>query len=349
MREIYAFDFFCGAGGLTRGLLNAGVNVIAGFDIDPAFQTTYEYNNPPSKFVKADIRNISVDDLSKYSLSKEFSAMLFAGCAPCQPFSQQRKGPRSLEQSTLLLAFAKIIEKASPGFVLIENVPGITKVKGNSSFKRFLHILDKKKYTYSFDLIDAKSYGVPQNRKRFVLLASLHGAISLPSPTYGNLLTPFRTVRDAISHFPPISAGSTHPQIKNHVAASITSINLTRLKNTPINGGDRRSWPPYLYLDCHKKDYNGHTDVYGRMYWDRPAPALTARCHSISNGRYGHPCQDRAISLREAAALQSFPDRYTFFGSNKHVAMQIGNAVPVLLAEALGRQIVSVSQKLLNL
>jgi DNA (cytosine-5)-methyltransferase 1 len=173
--------------------------------------------------------------------------------------------------------------------------------------------------------------------------------LALPSPKYGDSHIPFKTVRDAISHFPAIAAGSAHPLIKNHVAASITSINLNRLKNTPINGGDRRSWPPNLYLECHKKDYNGHTDVYGRMYWDRPAPALTARCHSISNGRYGHPCQDRAISLREAAALQSFPDRYTFFGSNKHVAMQIGNAVPIILAEALGRQIVLVSQKLLNL
>lgn len=340
MNKTHAFDFFCGAGGLTRGLLDAGIKVIAGFDVDSGCKKTYEYNNPPSKFISTDIRSISIADLRNRSRTKRFSDMLFAGCAPCQPFSQQRKGPRPKEQSTLLLAFGKIIKQAKPGFILVENVPGIAKIKGNSSFSRFLRILEDIGYKYSFDLMDAKSFGVPQNRRRLVLLASLHGPISIPSPRFGNSLKPYRTVRDAISHFPPISAGSSHPSISNHVSSSITPINLTRLKHTPIDGGDRRSWPSHLKLACHKKDYEGHTDVYGRMHWDRPAPALTARCHSISNGRYGHPLQNRAISLREAASLQSFPDKYIFFGSNKHVAMQIGNAVPVLLAESLGRHIV---------
>jgi len=345
MTKIYAFDFFCGAGGLTRGLLDAGIKVIAGFDIDSGCKDTYNHNNPPSKFVEADVRSITIADLSRHVRVK-FSDMLFAGCAPCQPFSQQRKGPRPVEQSTLLLSFGRIIDQARPGFILIENVPGIAKIKGNSSFARFLSILENVGYHYSFNLVNAKSFGVPQNRRRLVLLASLHGPLSMPSPGFGNTLKPYRTVRDAISHFPPISAGSSHPSIKNHVSASITPINITRLKHTPINGGDRRSWPRKLRLDCHTKDYKGHTDVYGRMYWDRPAPALTARCHSISNGRYGHPLQDRAISLREAAALQSFPDNYIFFGSNKHVAMQIGNAVPVLLAEALGRHIIAANHEI---
>jgi DNA (cytosine-5)-methyltransferase 1 len=346
MKKIYAFDFFCGAGGLTRGLLNAGINVIAGFDIDHSCKETYEYNNPPSKFFTSDIRNISKNELLRLSRKNNFSEMLFAGCAPCQPFSQQRRGPRPPEQATLLLAFGKIVKLVEPGFILIENVPGIAKVKGNSTFNRFLKILDSIGYNYTFAQIDAKSYGVPQNRKRLVLLAALNNTISIPAPTYGNSKRPFRTVRDAISHFPPISAGSIHASIPNHRASGVSPVNLTRLKNTPCNGGDRRSWPEYLKLICHKKDYRGHTDVYGRMYWDKPAPALTARCHSISNGRYGHPNQNRAISLREAAALQSFPDQYIFFGPNNHIAMQIGNAVPVLLAEVLGRHIVSTQKYL---
>ncbi|HOD39115.1 MAG: putative BsuMI modification methylase subunit YdiO [bacterium ADurb.Bin243] len=345
MKILYAYDFFCGAGGLTRGLLDAGIKVLAGFDIDFKCKNTYEHNNSPSKFVSKDIKNITLDELTQYSKKINFSEMLFAGCAPCQPFSQQRKGPRSVEQSTLLLSFARIIEQAKPGFILIENVPGMMKVKGNSTFTRFLRMLDNNGYHYSFEVIDAKNYGVPQNRKRLILLASLYGSISLPAPEYGNSLKKFRTVREAISHFPPISAGSVHPTIKNHVAAVLTPININRMKQTPKDGGDRRSWPQNLYLECHKKNYEGHTDVYGRMHWDRPAPALTARCNSISNGRYGHPDQDRAITLREAAAIQTFPDGYVFFGTNVHIARQIGNAVPVLLAEILGRHIIKMQQK----
>ena len=136
---------------------------------------------------------------------------------------------------------------------------------------------------------------------------------------------------------------STHFRCKPHAAAALTEINIKRLKATPQNGGDRRSWPAELVLRCHKECLNGHTDVYGRMAWNEPAPTLTGRCHSISNGRYGHPEQDRAISLREAASLQTFDDSYVFYGSNKHVAQQIGNAVPVKLGEVLGRHILTLA------
>jgi len=127
----------------------------------------------------------------------------------------------------------------------------------------------------------------------------------------------------------------------NHEAANLSELNLRRLRHTPHDGGDRRSWPSQLVLACHRGDHNGHTDVYGRMYWDRAAPTLTGKCNSISNGRYGHPCQDRAISLREAASLQTFRDDYVFYGPSKHIAIQIGNAVPVRLAEVLGRQLLA--------
>jgi len=331
-----AFDFFCGGGGLTRGLLDAGIKVVAGFDCDERCRATYEHNNPGVKFVSKDIRNITVAELMRLGRVKSFDKMLFAGCAPCQPFSQQRRGKKVSRDATLLLEFGRIVEAAQPGLVLIENVPGIARVPG---FGEFIELLKRNGYNYSCDVLDAKHYGVPQNRRRLVLIAARAGSVSLPKPKYGPPLRPFRTVRQTISHFPALAAGECHAHIPNHAAASITPLNTERIRNTPHDGGDRRSWPKRLMLDCHKTIYAGHTDVYGRMAWDTPAPALTGRCDSISNGRYGHPEQDRAISLREAAALQTFPDRYVFFGSNKHVALQIGNAVPVRLAEELGKHI----------
>ena len=170
-----------------------------------------------------------------------------------------------------------------------------------------------------------------------MLIATRGVSASLPKSRHGTDLRPYKTVRSAISHFPPLKAGERHTEVPNHVAASISPLNLERLRYTPHDGGDRRQWPARLHLECHSGDYDGHTDVYGRMAWDSPAPTLTGRCHSISNGRYGHPTQDRAISLREAAAIQSFPDGYAFFGTNKGIAQQIGNAVPVRFAKELGR------------
>ena len=334
-----AVDFFCGAGGLTRGLLDAGIDVVAGFDRDECCRSTYEHNNPGVRFIQTDVSEIGPEDLRVKCRLRRFDDVLFAGSAPCQPFSSQRKGNEQRQDATLLGEFGRLVEAALPGYVLIENVPGIAKVRGFSTFQRFLRMLHANGYRYVYDILDAKHYGVPQNRRRLVLLAGRRQEPSLPQSRYGNQLRPVRTVRQAISHFPAIAAGECHPKVPNHVAASITELNLERLRHTPHDGGDRRSWPERLRLECHKGNYKGHTDVYGRMSWDSPSPALTGRCHSISNGRYGHPEQDRAISLREAAAIQSFPDRYVFFGSNKHVAMQIGNAVPVRLAEQLGKHI----------
>ena len=332
-----AFDFFCGAGGLTRGLLDAGINVVAGFDSDERCRSTYIYNNPGVRFIQADIGEMDLKNLMAKGRLRKYDNVLFAGCAPCQPFSPQRKGNGQRHDATLLGEFGRLVDAALPGYVLIENVPGIARVRGFSTFRRFLRMLEANGYLYVYCILDAKRYGVPQNRRRLVLFATRRFRPSLPEPKYGTPLRPFKTVRQAISHFPAISAGESDPDIPNHVAASITELNLERLRHTPHDGGDRRAWPRHLRLECHKGNYDGHTDVYGRMSWDYPAPALTGRCNSISNGRYGHPEQDRAISLREAAAIQSFPDGYEFFGSNKHVALQIGNAVPVRLAEHLGK------------
>lgn len=185
-------------------------------------------------------------------------------------------------------------------------------------------------------------YGVPQTRRRLVLLASQGAIPRLPAATHASRMC---TVRDAIGHYPAIEAGETSDQVANHVAARVMEWNLERLRHTPIDGGDRRSWPDELALDCHQKT-SGYTDVYGRMAWERPAPTLTGRCNSISNGRFGHPEQNRAISLREAAAIQTFPDDYVFHGPNSHIAKQIGNAVPVEFAAVLGRHILDAHRAL---
>ncbi|MFC1462718.1 DNA cytosine methyltransferase [Verrucomicrobiota bacterium] len=334
-----AFDFFCGSGGLTRGLTDAGIKVLAGFDCDTECRKAYEHNNPGARFIAMDIRDITVAELRRRARTRTFKDMLFAGCAPCQPFSTQQKMEVHVGDATLLAHMGRLVEEAKPGFVLMENVPGLARVPGYSTFRRFLSVLERNGYKYAFDVLDAKYFGVPQNRRRLVLMASRTSEVSLPKPLHGPTLRPFMTVRRAISHFPAIKAGEVHADIPNHVTASITPLNIKRLKHTPHDGGDRRSWPKDLRLECHSGEYKGHTDVYGRMAWDAPAPTLTGRCHSISNGRYGHPTQDRAISLREAAAIQTFPDGYTFFGSNKHTAQQIGNAVPVKLAARLGKHI----------
>jgi DNA (cytosine-5)-methyltransferase 1 len=336
-----ALDIFCGAGGLTRGLLDAGIKVIAGIDCDARCKRTYEHNNPGVTFILADARQITLEQLRKVTRRKSFKDVLFAGCAPCQQFSQQRKGTTRRRDATLLGAFSRLIEATLPGQVLVENVPGIARVKGNSTFRRFLVMLKRKGYQYEYGVLDAKHFGVPQTRRRLILIAMRGVKPTLPKPKYGPGLRRFVTVRKAISHFPAIPAGGKDSCVPNHMAARITELNLERLRRTPHNGGDRRSWPPNLCLACHDSDYEGHTDVYGRMVWDKPSPTLTGRCHSISNGRYGHPEQDRAISLREAAALQSFPDGYVFYGSSKRIALHIGNAVPVRLAETLGRHILA--------
>lgn len=348
-----AIDFFCGAGGLTRGLLDAGIEVVAGIDADGRCKETYEKNNKPAKFIEADICDVSLYRIWKLLGSRRTSDLLIAGCAPCQPFSQQRKWQEADPDgksnhrdpdATLLGAFASLVERIRPAHVLIENVPGLARVPGFSTYRRFVRMLKDSGYDIADGVLDAKRFGVPQTRRRYVLIAVRRGAASLPEGVYGTEDHPYTTVRAAIRCFPPIRAGKAHKKVPNHVAAAISPINLARLRATPPDGGDRRSWPDTLGLDCHKGDYQGHTDVYGRMAWDLPAPTLTGRCHSISNGRYGHPSQRRAISLREAASLQTFRRSYVFTGSNKHIACQIGNAVPVRLARELGRHLLSLAE-----
>jgi len=326
---------------MTKGLHLAGIEVVAGIDVDAKCSETYSINNAPTRFICSDIRDITVDRVHDIvpEIIEHPENILFAGCAPCQPFSKQRKTAPNGEEATILGEFGRLVEQTLPGQVLVENVFGIANIPGYSTFRRFLNVLARNNYNFEYSIIDAKYYGVPQTRRRLVLIAMRGARVTMPPITHGKGLQQFVCVRDTIERFPEIAAGETYPSVANHVAAHITSLNMERLRNTPHDGGDRRSWPDRLVLTCHKQ-YEGHTDVYGRMFWDKPAPTLTSKCYSISNGRYGHPVQNRAISLREAAAIQTYPDDYVFYGNNTHIGLQIGNSVPVKLGETLGRHIV---------
>jgi DNA (cytosine-5)-methyltransferase 1 len=347
-----AIDFFCGAGGLTHGLSRAGIEVVAGVDVDEHCGQSFVRNNRDTQFLCSDISEVAPDALWRILGSRRTSDLLLAGCAPCQPFSKQRKYPvidgtrlkrASLAETRLLSCFARLVEVLRPGYVLVENVPGMARVPGRSSLQRFTAMLKENGYGVAQGILDAKHYEVPQTRRRYVLLAVKGRAASLPTALLGT--SQAVTVRQAIAHFPSIAAGEAHYSVPNHTAAALSPVNLERIRATPPDGGDRRQWGEELKLSCHTSGYEGHTDVYGRMRWDAPAPTLTGRCNSLSNGRYGHPEQDRAISLREAASLQTFPDSYIFHGSNQSVARQIGNAVPVLFAQALANHLLTLKDE----
>ena len=332
-----AIDLFCGAGGLTLGLRRAGWDVVAGIDVDDAVGATYESNNSEAAFMPADLRSVTVEEIRILAGTTPSRELLLAGCAPCQPFSKQHRpgGPRNRADATLLGQFARLVRELEPRIVLMENVPGITAVPGFSSLRRFLKTLHDCGYECDHQVLNVRDFGVPQHRRRYVLLAARGSSVALPSPAK-DAASDEATVRKTIERFPALDAGEDNHSIPNHYAARLSTRNLQRIRATPVNGGSRRDWPEELKLACHRKTL-GFSDVYGRMWWDRVAPTLTSRCNSLSNGRFGHPEQNRAISLREAAALHTFPDDYEFFGAKNRIAGWIGNAVPVSFGEALGR------------
>lgn len=317
----------------------AGFDVELGIDIDPQASETYKANFPDAAFIFDDIRNVTVERVANSIAFKSADGLLLSACAPCQPFSQQNKYKNENdERISLLDETHRFVSALLPEYIMLENVPGIQKIDGSkeSPFTRFISLLDSLNYEYVYFVANAEKYGVPQRRKRFVLLASLLGPISIPEQTHDIEGSPVRTVRDFIDGYTRIEAGEVDKLDELHRAAELTELNLRRIKNTP-EGGDRRNWPEELINECHK-DYTGHTDTYGRMSWDKPAPTLTTKCNSYSNGRFGHPdiTQHRAISIREASRLQTFPTDYKFKGAINAMAKQIGNAVPCELARQFG-------------
>ena len=310
-------------------------------DHDADARKTFEANFPNAHFEFADIRKINVDAVRHRVDSESPSPVLFSGCAPCQPFTKQNTNRPEFDQDDrvpLLACFGNLVENCRPDLLFVENVPGLQKL-GNATqpFGDFLCRLGRAGYNVDYRPVKLARYGIPQSRCRLVLIASRHGTIHLPDETHGlgTSNCKYNTVHDWISHLPPIRAGEAHKEVPNHRAAGLSPRNVERIKATP-EGGGHRDWPDYLKLKCHQ-GFAGFSDVYGRMSWDSPASGLTTRCISYSNGRFGHPDQDRAISIREAACLQTFPESFVFKGCMASMARQIGNAVPTRLTKLIGQ------------
>jgi DNA (cytosine-5)-methyltransferase 1 len=345
-RKIYAIDLFCGAGGLTHGLIKSGVDVRLGVDIDPACEYPYTANNTSTFLLK------SVEDLSGEEIKKCYrknGIKLLAGCAPCQTFS--RYNQKATEADTrwwLLLQFSRLVKELLPDLVTMENVPGLVE---QNVFEQFLDVLKKCKYAISYSIVNCADYGVPQHRNRLVLIASRLGEITLLSPKeFGK---PSKTVRKAIGKMPKIADGVCCPEDILHQSAALSKTNKKRIESSKP-GGTWRDWSKELVADCHKKTTGkSYPSVYGRMTWDNPSPTITTQFFGFGNGRFGHPEQNRAISIREGAILQSFPKRYKFVAPGKtiyktKIGRLIGNAVPVsigkLIGDSLYRHIMTVNK-----
>jgi DNA (cytosine-5)-methyltransferase 1 len=338
--NIDVVDFFSGCGGTSEGLREAGFKIRAGIDMDAEAASTFRANFPEAAFIERDIRKVRVSELRCVLPARRTRPVLFTACAPCQPFSKQNGQRGGKDQRVYLLdEIHRFVREFRPEYIFVENVPGIQRIRSDRGpVGRFKKMLAEFGYAIDCEVLDFLEFGVPQTRRRFVLVASLLGAVGFPEKTHGKGKIPFATVWDWIADLPPIEAGAEHPDIPNHRAAALSPLNARRLMSTP-EGGDRRDWPKGLAPICHK-GHRGHTDVYGRLRRDRPAATLTTRCISFSNGRFGHPIQDRALSVREAACLQTFPREFVFKGSLDGMASQIGNAVPVLLAKRFGERII---------
>lgn len=339
---IGAIDIFCGVGGLTYGLQKAGLKVVAGIDSDVSCEYAFSYNNN-SLFLGSNIERIKSIEVIR--LLNSFDVKVLVGCAPCQPFSRYQKDQQNRSKHKdwrLLYQFGRLVREVKPDIVSMENVP---QLQNEKVFTDFLNTLSKEKYFVTYRIVQSADYGVPQMRRRLILLASKKKPIHIIGKTHEK----YKTVRDAIFGLPEIGAGEENHNDRLHVAYGLSEKNLERIKHS-IPGGSWHDWPEDLILNCHKKKSgNSYPSVYGRMSWDKIASTITTQFTSFGTGRFGHPVQNRALTLREGALLQTFPKTYSFTPDDKEVvkkviSRQIGNALPPRLGEVIGISI----QKHLN-
>jgi DNA (cytosine-5)-methyltransferase 1 len=340
--SLVAVDVFSGAGGLTLGLKRAGFRVGAAVEIEAHAFATYKTNHPEVRAIKQDIRTVKGRHLRTMAGG---AVDLLAGCPPCQGFSSltntsSKKDPRN----DLILEMGRLVKELRPRAVMMENVPGLAD-RGKRLFNRFLKTLDDLKYRHTWAVLQVADYGIPQNRRRLVLLAGRGFDLSLPQPTHHRIgeggLVQWKTLRDAIYGMdtPPLledSRKSGGPQRSNwHVVRRLSPENIARLKVTKP-GASRADLPKSLRPDCHKEVNSGYSNVYGRMSWDQLPVTITGGCTTLSKGRFGHPSELRTISVREAARIQTFPDDYVFDTPYMEYACgMIGNALPCDFAEML--------------
>ena len=339
-RRIVAVDLFCGAGGLTRGLLDAGVEVAAGYDIDAACKYAYEHNNRGATFYEQSVTDLKGKDLALHYPSG--SVRVLVGCAPCQTFSRYTQGLDNGDDPkwTLLNHFADLVCELQPDIVSMENVPDLQR---HDIYWEFLATLAQEGFHFSDDeeerIIYCPDYGLPQHRKRLVLIASKLGPIQIIPPTHKT--EEYKRVRDVLSDLPPIAAGETCTSDPMHRSSGLSPLNLRRICHSKP-GGTWRDWPEELIAKCHQeKTGKTYPSVYGRMDWEHPSPTITTQFFGFGSGRFGHPEQNRGLSLREGALLQTFPPAYEFVEPGgdycfKTIGRMIGNAVPVRLGKIVG-------------
>jgi DNA (cytosine-5)-methyltransferase 1 len=353
--DITAVDLFCGAGGLTYGLEEAGISVSSGIDIDPKSEYPYEQNTG-SSFRRTDVRPLSQNPERVARMFPWDSDLdVLAACAPCQPYStmghSKTRDTTDHEKWGLLDDLRKIVKYVEPDVVVTENV---LQVRHDEVYKEFVETLEEMGYFVNSDenkKVYCPEYGIPQKRKRWLLLASQEGPIRLPDPFYTDD-SEYPTVRETIGHLPPVEAGEVHESHKLHRSRKLSETNLERIRNMEP-GGDWRIWEErdldYLLADCHKRDSGrSYKAPYSRMKPDEPAPTITTQFYNYGSGRFGHydTNQDRALSILEGALLQTFPQDYDFYRDWEDVGVKnlgrlIGNAVPPRLAEIVGESILA--------
>jgi DNA (cytosine-5)-methyltransferase 1 len=333
-----AIDLFCGAGGLSRGLSQAGFEIVAAADSWEVSLHSYRANFPGHLALAADISTITAESLPTELTSSRLD--LIAGGPPCQGFSIQRIGQDLDDRNDLILAFARVVSDLRPRCFLMENVPGLLGRRGKLVAEKFIKMMIDSGYDLQHGIVDAADFGVPQRRKRVFFVGWDRGTLSEFSFPLPHLTSEqHRTVRDAIGDLPsPPEDFSPTPEDRLHRRIRLSAKNLERLRLIPPGGGFE-NLPTDMRVNCHKSGASviGHRSVYGRLAPDRPAATITARFDSFTRGKFGHPWEERNITLREGARLQTFPDSHKFYGTQEEIAAQIGNAVPPTLAYVFGK------------
>ncbi|UCA47213.1 DNA cytosine methyltransferase [Pseudochrobactrum sp. XF203] len=322
-----AIDLFCGAGGLTLGLKQAGFKVLASVELEEIPHKSYLLNHPDVISYKRDIRKLGVAELRKQLNLKRGELDLLAGCPPCQGFSTLRTRKKALsfndDRNELMFEFLRLVEGLLPKAVMMENVPALAYDARMVVFLRRLSTLGYKVGRRTVQIEDAADYGVPQRRRRMIMMATRFGQVEAAQKTV------HATVRSCLTRAALAPVGSSGDPLHDHIPIRADNVQQI-IESIPVDGGSRGSLPEHLVLKCHKDKKTGFRDVYGRMWWDRVAPTMTSGCDNPSKGRYLHPAENRAITLREAALFQSFPAYYKFDLSKGRgrVALMIGNALP---------------------
>lgn len=334
-------DLFCGIGGLSYGLKKAGISVVAGVDLDDSCRFAYS-ENVAADFLLADISELSGDEINEKYWLDTAQIKILAGCAPCQPFSPHSnkfKNKSKTKKWRLINEFKRLVAETNPNIVTMENV---TNLGNQKIFKDFVDFLQQRSYFVTYSNVYCPDYGIPQKRRRLVLLASKYGEINLIPKTRSK--NNYITLKEAIGQLPPVISGEICESDPLHRTTKLSKINLRRIIASKPNG-TWLDWDEDLKLPCHKKN-TGRTykSVYGRMSWDEPSSTITTQFYNYGTGRFGHPIQNRALTIREAAILQTFPIDYKFYEDKRNIILKrlgihIGNAVPVELGFVIGKSI----------